>query len=239
MKRSVPLAGFRGFTPTTLEFLAEVKRRDSRDWFEAHRPVYEEHVLGPCRELVAALAELMVDIDAGFDVSPLIGATISRLRRDTRFSRDPSLYRDHVWLAFRRRREDWQDAPAYFFEISPTGWRYGMGYYQASRRTMDGLRRRIDRDPARFVATIAFCREGGGIELVGERYRRPLPCDHGPEVDAFYQCKSFYLVGNRGVDELLFSPDLATELEGAFHALAPLYRFLLEVSLERAPAPGR
>lgn len=221
---------FPGFTPAALDFLREVRAQNSKAWYDAHRGDYQELILAPLQALVADLAPAMLAIDAEFETRPAVGKTISRLHRDTRFSNDKSLYRDAAWFSFKRRRPDWTDFPVFFFEISPTGYRYGMGYYAASRATMDALRRRIDANPRRFARITAFLGRPDGFALCGDSYKRPLPNPHPPALQTWYQRKSFYLMRDSPPDGLLFAPDLVPRLQEDFAVLGPLYRFLLELA---------
>jgi len=45
-----------------------------------------------------------------------------------------------------------------FFEITADTYRCGMGFYSASKETMDGLRSYIDTNQAKFQAAISFSR---------------------------------------------------------------------------------
>lgn len=222
-------AGFAGFAPAALEFLRQVRAENSRAWYDAHRADYQRLLLTPFQALVAELVPAMLAIDAEFEIRPAVGKTISRLHRDTRFSRDKSLYRDAVWFSFKRRRPDWTDFPAFYFELSPSGYRYGMGYYAASRATMDALRRRIDADPRAFARVIRFPAAPDGFALCGESYKRPLPCVHPPALQSWYQRKSFYLMREQPPDPLLFSSQLLARLGADFALLGPLYRYLLQL----------
>ena len=218
---------FSGFRREALRFLRENRERNSRSWVEEHKPDYQELLLEPFQLLVAELTKDMLKIDPRFETRPAVDRTISRVRRDTRFSPDKSLYRERMWLSFKQPRSDWTGHPAFYFEINPEGCRYGLGYYEASPATMDRFRREIDRAPAAFRRAIAPLRKDGRFILAGEMYKRPKPSVHGPELEEWYQRKSFYLVRNRGVDRVLLSADLSEELRSGFRALAPLYRYLL------------
>jgi uncharacterized protein (DUF2461 family) len=171
----------------------------------------------------------MLEIDPSFETRPLVHKTISRIFRDTRFSRDGSLFRDRMWLVFKRPIKDWKDAPGYFFELAPDRYRFGMGYYMASRATMDRFRRRIDADPGAFLDLLTYRRKRPRFELAGDKYRNPLASHHVPEIQDWYQRKSFYLSCARTLDDTLFSPRLVRDLACGFRNLAPLYRFLIEL----------
>ena len=223
---------FSGFTNKTFEFLRVVGLRDSKQWFEQHRSVYNEHVLQPLKNLVIDLTPAMLAIDPEFETTPAVNKTISRIFRDTRFSRDKSLFRSNLWITFKRRVKDWKDSPVYFFEIFPDWYRFGMGYYSASRETMDKLREKIDENPSHFLKIISCLNNQNFFELVPEHYKRKIPSNHNEEIQKWYQCRSFYLSCNRDHDELLYSADLVEELAFAFHAIKPLYQFLREIHNE-------
>ena len=53
----------------------------------------------PCGGLPLRLMPTALDIDGNFN--PSINASVSRIRRDTRFTKDKSPYRDHMWIGFR------------------------------------------------------------------------------------------------------------------------------------------
>lgn len=218
---------FRGFTHETLRFLAEAHERNSRRWFEANRPVYEEHVLSPLRALVVDLSATMGGIDRRFEMRPQVGRAISRIYRDIRFSKDKSVFRDHMWIVFKRPSKEWTDRPGFFFEIAPGMYRFGMGYYSASKRTMDAIRADIDLDPARFLAAVSFYPRQRVFRLEGDEYRRPPKGTPGPPLDQWYRKRSFYLVCDREPDRRFFSPALPADLSRRFLTLAPLYRYLI------------
>lgn len=220
---------FKGFSPESLGFLHDVHWMNSREWFESRRGMYERCLLDPLRALVVDLSKKMSAIDPFFEVRPLVNKTISRIYRDTRFSRDKSLFKDRMWLTFKRPGKDWKDRPAYYFELTPDSYRYGMGYYSAAKRTMDLFRAEIDRDPGLFGRVVSFYGKGGRFSLEGEKYKRSLKSGHPPELQEWYQRRSFYLACNKGIDETLFSSRLSGEIASGFETIEPIYRFLMKL----------
>ena len=146
---------FSGFSAETLGFLRGLETNNNKTWFEAHRSEYQEHLLRPFQLLVAGLSEPMLAIDPLFETRPQIDKTISRIYRDTRFSKDKSPFRARMWLTFKRPSRDWKTAPAYFFEISPDRYRYGMGFYSATKATMDRLRQMMDDQNREFLDVLS------------------------------------------------------------------------------------
>lgn len=221
---------FRGFSRETFAFLGDVGHHNDKAWFEAHRADYREHVLQPLRDLVDDLAPFMLSIDLSFEVRPAVGKTISRIHRDTRFSRDKRPFRDCMWIVFKRPGPDWSRyIPGYFLEISPRSYAYGMGYYDAAPKLMARFRHQIDRDPDSFLESIAWFASQDVFTLQGEAYKRP-PGQEKPEpILAWYSLKNFHLVCERSVDDTILSPRFADQLIKHFGMVCPLYHYLCEL----------
>ncbi|AWH88820.1 DUF2461 domain-containing protein [Limnobaculum parvum] len=220
---------FNGFRQQGLTFLQDVRIQNSKDWFDDHRHIYDDEILTPFRALVTVLTPCMMLIDPEFETRPAIGKTLSRIHRDTRFSHDKSRYRSHMWLTFKRHSKDWKDAPVYFFEIAPDFYRYGLGYYSASRQTMDVLRLLMRNEPKDFLA-VAKCNKPP-FELVGESYKRPLVKDQDASIANWYNRKSFAVMHTSQEMEMVFNNDLVSQLEKGFKQLAPLYHYLMRAEM--------
>jgi uncharacterized protein (TIGR02453 family) len=214
-----------------VDFLKAIGKNNDKSWFEAHRDDYQRYLLEPLRNLVAELGEFMLTIDPHFEITPAINRTISRIYRDTRFSKDKSLFRNNMWITFKRPIKDWMNAPAYFFEITPDSYRYGMGFYQAAKTTMDRYRQMIDEKPREFLKAISpFSRERL-FEVAGEKYKRILDESKTEEIQDWYQRRNLYLVCNREFDDRLFGAELVDDLMFAFHLAAPFYHYLWKARL--------
>ena len=222
---------FQGFSRKTFTFLRDLGRNNDKAWFEAHRAVYEQHVLQPLRDLVSDLADFMLGIDLSFEVEPAVGKAISRIYRDTRFSKDKSPFRDHMWIAFKRPGPDWaRYTPTYYLEITPTSYSYGLGFYEAAPDLMARFRRRIDEDPESFLKAVAWFEKQDVFTLNGEKYKRPIGQDKPEPIRTWYQYKSFYLSCDRPIDDIVLSPKLTSQLKKHFALAAPLYHYVRRIA---------
>ena len=222
---------FNGFSPESLQFLRDLKENNSKSWFEVHRSDYEKFLLAPLRALTAGLTPLMLSIDADFVIAP--ARVISRIHRDIRFSRDKSPYKTALWLTFKKPLSEWQDAPAFFFELGAENWRYGMGFYSASKETMDRLRQLIERKPAEFEEMIAFLDGQDRFEVGGEQYKRLINPAVPEHLRSWHQRKSVYLICNRPSNSELFGRELLSELIAGFTLLEPLYHSFSKLRIRR------
>lgn len=93
------------FSSQSIAFLTEVKSQNNKEWYENNKAAYEKYLLEPFQHLVKSLTPIVQEIDKNIEVSPKIGKTISRIYRDTRFSKDKSRFRDKMWLTFKRDKK--------------------------------------------------------------------------------------------------------------------------------------
>ncbi|MNW37347.1 hypothetical protein D3C74_143870 [compost metagenome] len=217
---------FKGFSQDGLDFLENVRLNNSKEWYEEHRNDYQELLLKPFQYLVSDLSADILQIDSLFVVTPSVNKTISRLFRDTRFSKDKSLYRSTMWLTFKRPKVEWRDAPAFFFEISPEGYRYGMGYYSATRESMDVFREMMVEDIPKFMEAISFYDNQDIYVIEGDMYKKPLNPSISQELRQWHDRKNIYLVHNESNVDKLFSQDIADEVLRGFKLLEPIYHYL-------------
>jgi uncharacterized protein (TIGR02453 family) len=221
-----PQGQFEGFSRKTFAFLRDLGRNNDKAWFKTHRAVYDEHVLQPLRDLVTDLADFMLGIDLSFEVAPAVGKTISRIYRDTRFSKDKSPFHDCAWIVFKRSGKDWAHyVPGYFLEIGSRSYRYGLGFYDAAPDLMARFRQQIDEDPGSFLKAVEWFGDQNVFTLEGERYKRPIGQDKPEPIRTWYGYKSFYLTSNHAIDEAILSPKFADQLATHFGLAAPLYRY--------------
>lgn len=223
---------FNGFSQGTLKFLKSLKANNDKVWFEKHRADYQKYVIEPLRNLVTDLGEFILTIDPRFEITPTINKTISRIYRDTRFSKDKSPFRSTVWFTFKNRSRDWTIlASGYFFELSVNSYRYGMGFYNAAPTIMSKFREMIDENPKEFLKAISFFDKQNEFVLEGEKYKRILDKSKTEKIQNWYQRKNMYLVCNRKIDDALFSCKLVDDLIAGFEMIAPLYHYLQKIKI--------
>jgi uncharacterized protein (TIGR02453 family) len=222
------------FSVKSLEFLFENRMHDSKAWFDENRGLYNTQVLEPMKELVKALAPAMLQVDPRFIVEPAVGKTISRVRRDTRFSADKMLYRDNVWCTFGRDKKLWEGMPCFFFELNQKGFLYGCGYYQASKEAMDAFREMILSGDAVFKKAFDAFHKQKVFTAGGDRYKRTKYPEQPEELRDWLDRKSIYFEAVSKDFNLLFSDGLADKLSKELLLLKPVYEFLCTAEERKA-----
>jgi len=212
----------------SFQFLAELAKHTSdKAWFEEYKTEYQQYIYNPLYELAERLGPVMLGLDAGFEVSPR--KVVSRIYKDTRFSRDMALYKSTMWLTFKRPDKAWHDAPCFFFEIFPDGFRYGMGFYQATSATMNGIRSVIAENPQKFLRLMA--KPLKIYEVQGEAYKKPPKSELPAAVNELILRRNFYVQ--------CWRTPAALPLDDLMHELVPHYECLRELYLYLIRAKAR
>lgn len=224
-------SGFTGFSPLSTAFFTRLAENNSKEWFEAHRQEYEDVLLTPFKALVRDLSCFMLGLDAQLVTEP--ARVVARINRDVRFSHDKAPYKTNLWLVFRRFVNNWQSHPCWFFELAADWYRYGMGFYNAPRTTMEAFRNELALHPDRFRGIVAPLLKNGSFTVEGERYKKTPKPEPPQELREWGGLKNLYVVRNSVPDEVLFSPLLIEEIQNGFTAMQPLYTFLWSLAEQK------
>lgn len=218
---------FEGFSPDALRFLFENKINDSKTWFEEHRSQYKEYVYNPFVELVLELAPAMIEIDSKLITTP--SKLISRVRRDTRFTKDKSMYRDNAWLVFLRDKSQMSTSPCFWFEINQRGSSYGAGYYGATTESMSRMREMIINGHPAFLKALKCYESQNEFSIGGDMYKRSKFPGQPENLRQWLDRRNIFFECVQKDFELAFSRELPDILKKGFNALKPIYDFLCAV----------
>lgn len=220
-----PAGPFQGFAPAAVQFLAALKENNDVAWFESHRADYERFLVEPMRALTAEFGEwLEAEVDAGLETRPHVGRAVGRIRRDTRFTSDKRPYKETVWIIFRNRRAAMGNL-GFYWELTPTRYLYGMGFYSAPSGHMLTFREKALAAPERFYSLVRPIEARPEFELSGTRYRRTQMPGAPPDLAKWLDWKNLYVDAARPHDDLLWSRGLVDLLFDAWQRLVPLYWF--------------
>jgi uncharacterized protein (DUF2461 family) len=175
----------------------------------------------------------MLQIDPQIDPRP--GRVCSRIRRDTRFTRDKSPYRDYVWLSWRYAGETRSESFGLYWDASPEGMSWGCGTYGEDKPLMDALRMRMRTRPGELIELLNDPDFRGNFDFYGPDFKRlAVPDDVLAELGFLYRKKGFYVqcVEREADYPLLFTGSLVERLETEFRRLAPFYRYMRQVREE-------
>jgi uncharacterized protein (TIGR02453 family) len=226
-------AEFRGFGPEALGFLRRLARRNTREWFERHRAVYETEVREPLRALVEEM-----DVRLARIAPELVGdprRSIFRIHRDVRFSADKSPYKTNAACQFyhhdagRGAGQDAEGAGAgLYFQLADGECFVAGGIWMPARRALEQVREAVAADPDgfdRIVRAPEFRHRFRALDREAMLTRLPRGYAQGHPAGGWLRYKSFTATRMLTEREVM-SARLPATLERDFAAMVPLVRWL-------------
>lgn len=215
---------FEGFQGDLISFYADIRFHNSKAFMDAHRQEYYQKVRDPFYAFIAEMAPTMLAIDPDMETRP--GKCLSRINRDTRFSKDKSVYRDHHWAAWRLSAAPKDGMPFFWFEIRIESVSWGLGVWGENRALFDALRRRMIADPdeaGRMLALLA----ARGFKLGGRLWQRMQPPGGLPvELLELYRARDIFFDKANVSPETAFAKDIVSRVGADFLSLKPVWRML-------------
>jgi len=226
------------FSDKTIKFLRALKRNNRREWFNAHKDEYEQHVRQPMAAMVERLAEDFRGFAPELVASPRL--SMYRIYRDTRFSDNKTPYKTHIAAVFPTRGLLKHEGAGLYFHISPDEVWIGGGMYAPQPAQLYAVREHIAGNFAELRAIVespGFRRHVGQLE--GEkltRVPRGFARDHAA---AEYLKHRHFIAGAGFPPSLAAGPKLHGTLLKVFRHVIPLSRFLNTPLLAASASSGQ
>lgn len=218
---------FSGIKAEALWLLAQNKFNNSKEFYEENKEKINNGVIYPMRQIAAHLSPYMYKLDSKMNLIP--AKMVSRIRRDTRFTNDKTLYREHVWIMFMRPKNLWQGYPCLWFEIRPGGYYCGVSYFGATTGLMEVYRRLLLEQSDNFFKAVKST-ESVGAKYYADTFKREKNPDIDDKLKPYYNVKSFYFMIKFNDISPLASNEILKDLRKIYKAFSPMYRFLLQAS---------
>ena len=214
--------------PGSLKFLKDLKKNNSKEWFDQHRNA-DDAAKADFAMLVTAVIHELGKTDPG--IATLTAKDcMFRINRDVRFSKNKAPYKSNMGASFVAGGKK-SILSGYYFHLEPGGQSFvGGGLYMAEPDKMKKIRQEIDYNwdafrkiiqNKKFVAQYGDLQKGEGLSL--SREPKGYEKDN-PAID-YIKLKS-WIATTSITDAELTDKQLLKKINAAFHALQPLVVFL-------------
>ena len=217
---------FTGIPQEGLFLLLQNRFEDSKEFYDAHKAQLKRLVLEPMGQIAEDLAPSLFALDRDIVATP--SRVVSRLRRDTRFTKDQTLYRANVWVCFTRPRAEYPHIwPLFWFEIKPeeSVWNAGVCIWDSPPAYMRFMKERMLARPDNFLAAAKQAARSGA-ELYTESYKKDRAPDAPEALKPYLNAKHFNFMVGAGDLALPRSPALIDELHKHYASFAGMYGWL-------------
>ncbi len=222
---------FKGFDPDGFLLLELNKFNDNKEFYESVKEDIKSKIITPMRQLALDLSEELYAVDDKMMLIPT--KIVSRIRRDTRYSKNKEMYRSNVWCTFMRNKHEWRFMPCMWFEVFPDSYSYGVGLFHAQPSDLEVFRMILSEKQKEFKYALrqmdsvgaypfidSFKKDKPGIEKIDESIRP-------------YFNSRYFLFSHTGTDmKKIYDGSIKEELIYAIRAFTPMYKFLIKVTEE-------
>jgi len=213
-------------TPT-LQFLADLKANNERDWFAANKPRYvaaHQEFLQFTDALIAGIGQFDPGV-ARFSAKDCV----FRIYRDVRFSKDKSPYKTQfgAYVAAAPKKSEIHTRAGYYLHVEPGAAFLAGGAYLPESPWLKAIRQEIAYCTEEFSGILGspeFKKYFGDIE--GEKLVRP-PKDYTADHPAIELLKhKSFVASHKCTDEQVLSGSFLQHCTEVFRALHPFNQFL-------------
>ena len=224
------MAAFKGFSKKFPQFFEELKANNSKAWFDAHRSDYDNTVVGPAREFVTAMGEILPALAPQIAAIPKVNQSLFRINRDTRFSPDKSPYKTHMGIWFWEGERKRMECSGFYMHFGDGALMLGCGIHMFPKSLLNPYRdavvdKKLGSKLVKAVEVVA----GEGYQIGGEHYKR-LPRGYeatGAQADLLCH-NGLAAWKEEPLPDVFFTPEIVTYAFGHFQKMQPLHRWLRE-----------
>lgn len=210
---------------SNLDFLAELKENNNREWFSANKWRFEQE-----QAIIVLFAEEVLNKLNQHDLieTPSGKRSLYRIYRDIRFSKDKTPYQNYWGGGFRRATKFRRGG--YYYHIEKGKSSIVGGFWGPNAQDLKRIREELVQDSSQLRSIItskAFvdtfgCLKGEQLKTAPKGFEK-----NHPDIDLL-RYKQFLLIKNFRDDEVL-SPNFTELVDKTFKEMRPFLDYMSEV----------
>jgi uncharacterized protein (TIGR02453 family) len=162
------------FTPATFAFLKDLAANNNREWFKQNKDRYVDNVQEPALAFIIDFAPKLQKISPYFRAdAKVVGGSLFRIQRDTRFSTDKTPYKTNTGVQFRHESAKDAHAPGFYLHLQPGECFVGVGLWRPETKMAYQIRESIVDDPSAWKRATRGKRFAATYTLGGDSLVRP------------------------------------------------------------------
>lgn len=152
-------------------FLTDLAANNERAWFNANKKRYETTVKEPALDFIEAFRPKLAELSPHFEANArVVGGSLFRINRDTRFAKDKTPYKIHTGMHFRHERAKDVHAPGFYLHLQPRQCFIGSGLWHPEPKVAQQIREFMSEHRDRWSAITSDLEN---FELGGDELKRP------------------------------------------------------------------
>ncbi len=220
------------FDCKALEFLKDLKKNNTKEWFLDHKNEYEKFILEPSKSFVEEFGEELLALDPHIKAIPKVNASLFRIYRDIRLSKDKTPMKSKIGIIFWRGGGTRLQSSSFYLHFSPDEFLVASGIRGFSKEALLAYREYIkDKKRAKELFDIMNTLQSKGFLFPSPKYKRyPQGFKKGDDYSSLSLYASMYAYKILDPKEIC-SNELDRKLFDIYQELMPLFGWIYDLSL--------
>ncbi|UCF82053.1 MAG: DUF2461 domain-containing protein [Desulfobacteraceae bacterium] len=220
---------FKGFPKEMIKFFEDLKKNNTKDWFNENKKVYEDYVKRPSEKFVMAMGEKLIRISPGIMAIPKVNQSLFRINRDTRFSMDKSPYKTNLGIWFWAGKRKRMECSGFYFHFGGGKLMVGAGVHYFTPELLKRYREAVVDKKSGPLLTKAVNQISKKGYIIGVKHYKRVPRDY----DANHERAQFLLYNGltamieEKIPKEFNSPSIVEYAFAHFKNMSPLHQWLI------------
>ena len=222
---------FNGFPREFFSFFENLKKNNSKEWFEKNRQDYDKYVLHPSREYVIEMGKKLRQIAPEINAIPQINKSLFKINKDVRFSKDKSPYKTYmgIWLWEGNRKR--MESSGFYLHVENKILFIGVGIKMFPARVLERYRQAVVDNKLGVELKKAVKKVSDQGYLVNGKHYKKVPrgyqADHSNAEFLLYNGLTARV--ETKVPDAFFSDAIVDYAYSHYRNMLPLHRWLIKV----------
>ncbi len=224
---------FNGFSKKGIEFLKEVEKNNTKEWFETHRHIWQKEIRDVSSSFVLEMGETLQILEPEINFEPKTGKSLFKIYRDTRFSKDKTPIKSKIGHIFWQGSGHKMQSSSFYIHYNKDSYFIASGIRGFKPPLLKKYREYItDENHSYELEKILKMIEKKRYNLPEDRYKRvPKEFANDFKYKELTLFKSMFAYKEYKMDEVFFSKDIIDRCFKIYEDLHPLQKWVYEMTI--------
>ncbi len=224
---------FKGFSKKGIEFLKDVEKNNTKEWFETHRHIWQKEIRDKSISFVLEMGETLQILEPTINFEPKTGKSLFKIYRDTRFSKDKTPIKSKIGHIFWQGDDHKMQSSSFYLHYNKDSYFIASGIRAFKPPLLKKYREYIkNQNHAKTLHDILKEIQNKGYSLPEDRYKRvPKEFDDDFEYKEITLFKSMFAYKEFTIDEVFFSQKIVDRCFTIYKDLHPLQKWVYEMTI--------
>lgn len=227
---------FSGFSKQTIKFFKDLKKNNTKEWFEKNRELFNNHVMLESQLFVAEMGQKLQKIAPDIVAIPKTDKSIFRIYRDVRFSKNKIPYKTHLGILFWEGPFKKLENPGFYFHLEPDKLFLGSGIYMIPKNLIQIYRESVvhQKYGESFLKAVKKVEKNPDYKIGWKQYKK-IPRGF----DENHKNTEYLLFGGIGFEyeeplpDVIYTKEIVDYVYEKYKDMFPIHKWLKEM-VERA-----